>query len=107
MPVEARLAVERAGDRKHAVAGAFEREREIAAALDPVHAEQIADALFQIDVLEIHLRGEDRALFRARKSDGAAHHPAETARLADRDAEIAIAQIGRDRGAAEGWSGRY
>jgi len=98
---EACCAVERAGHRHHGRAGAVDIHRQIAAALDLVDAEDLAEAIVEIDIDELHVRGHADAVVGDSKTQTALGSAAEGLRLADCEIELAIAQIGGDCGASE------
>ncbi len=98
---EGRIAVQRLGQLVDARSGALEREAEIALAFEPAHAEQLAEALLEVNVRELQLRLEVGACRRFREPEGAFDHAAEGLRFPDCDVELPPAQVGRYRRAPE------
>ena len=100
-PGQARGAGHGLGQRQHAVARGFDRERERALALEPAQPEQLAETGFEVDVGELQLRFDVDAVRRLGERHGAFQRAAERLRFADRDREAPVAQVGGDPGAAE------
>ena len=66
-----------------------------------MHAENLAEAAFQIDVDELHVRAHRDAAFGAGDAERALGGAAERLRFADRNVELAVAHGGGDGGAAQ------
>ena len=98
---ETRRAVQSLGQVVNAAAGAIDRETEITFALESANPEHLTEALLEIDISELQLRLEIGPGRRFGKPERAPDHAAEGLRLADRDREIAVAQIRCHRGAPE------
>ena len=81
--------------------GALDVEREIAAALELANAEHLAEAAFQIDVDELHMRGHRDPAVGAGDAERALGGAAERLRFADRQVELAVAHGGGDGGSAQ------
>ena len=98
---KAGCAVECLGQVVDAATGALDRETEIAFTLEPANAEHVAEALVEINIGELQLGPKISAGRRFRQPERAPNHAAEGLRFADRDREVAAAQIGCDRRAPE------
>ena len=75
--------------------------RHIAAALQAAQPEHLAEAGFEVDIDERDARGYGDAAIRGRQADRSFSDAAEGLRLADRDVELAAAQVCGDGSAAE------
>src|SRR5262249_47335683 len=67
----------------------------------PANAEHVTEALFEINIGELQLGSEISAGRRFRQPERPPNNAAEGLRFADRDREVAAAQIGCDRRAPE------
>ena len=94
-------AVQGAGDARARCRRCLRPRRIVALAFEPVQPEQLAEAAFQIDVGELQLRFHVHAGVEIGERQRALDHAAIGLRLADGHHQMAAAQIGADRGAAD------
>ena len=66
-----------------------------------MHAENLAKAVVQIDIGELHVRGHGNAAVGAGKPERAFGDAAKGLRFADGHIELAVAHIGGDRGSPQ------
>src|SRR5262249_12313303 len=99
--IERRGAIESMGNGQDRIPGAIDIHRQGAAAFDPVQPEYLTETIIQIDVGELHVRGDRDAAFSAGEAQRAFGDAAESLRLADGDVELALAHRRRDRGTAQ------
>ena len=100
-PGQAGRPVEGLRHREHAVAAAFDHERNIAFAFEPTQTEQLAEAAFEVDIGEIQLRFDVDPLLEIGERHGALDHSAIGLCLADGQHQMAVTQVCRDCGASE------
>src|SRR5262249_10552498 len=90
-------AVERIGQRVDARSGTFHQEIQVALAFDPTNADQVPQALFQIDVAELHLRFELGAFIQFGDRNRSGYEAAERLRLPNGEGQVAGTEVSRDR----------
>src|SRR5262249_53506827 len=77
--------------------GTFHQEIQVALAFDPTNADQVPQALFQIDVAELHLRFELGAFIQFGDRNRSGYEAAERLRLPNGEGQVAGTEVSRDR----------
>src|SRR5262249_6496243 len=89
-------AIERIGQRVDARSGTFHQEIQVALAFDAANADQVPQALFQIDVAELHLRFELGAFIQFGDRNRSGYEAAERLRLPNGEGQVAGTEVSRD-----------